>query len=180
MRRKSWFLVIALLGILYYLSSIPSLQVLPVLSQINSLMQAFNIKVSELAVRIADHLPTQLDPVKTVSSDFFNYAGRNPVIIEFILRKAAHITIFFIITMGIFLLVRSYFEEAWKAVLTSFISGTIIAFLDEYHQLFVTGRHGSVIDVYIDMTGVILATLLLIFSFWLTRSHYNRQRRYYY
>jgi VanZ family protein len=177
--RKNLIIVIILIGLLYYLSSLPGLRVLPVLKQINDLLASWNVSISNLAVNIAEKLPKQLDPVKTVTSDFLNYASRNPVIIEFLLRKAAHVFIFFVITIALFIFFRNYFQEPWKAILLSFFTGAVLAVLDEYHQLFVTGRHGTFLDVYIDLGGVIAAILLIIFSFWLT-AFYRRERRYHY
>ncbi|MCR3922528.1 MAG: VanZ family protein [Firmicutes bacterium] len=176
-RKRSWLVMFTLLGILYFLSSIPSLRVLPVLRQLNTLLKYFDVSITNLAAKIAAGLPSQLAPAKTVSEDFFAYAKRNPLILEFLLRKAAHVFVFFVITLALFLLVRHYFREPWQAVGSAFIGGTIFAFLDEFHQGLVVGRHGSYIDVGIDMIGVITATLLLIFSFWLTNQYRDQRYR---
>ena len=43
------------------------------------------------------------------------------------------------------------------------------AIFDEYHQLFISGRDGSIIDVGLDMIGVIIVLLMvrLIFTIYL-------------
>ena len=171
MRKRNWFILLIAVGTLYYLSSIPGLRVLPVLQQINKLLKYFDLSISRLAMKIAAHLPTQLSPAKTLTADFLNYARRNPVIIEFLLRKAAHVFFFFVITLVLFLLLRSYFRQPWQAIVSAFIGGTFIAVLDEFHQAYVVNRHGNFVDVCIDMVGVLTAVLLLILSFWLTSQH---------
>ncbi|MDW7651632.1 MAG: VanZ family protein [Bacillota bacterium] len=175
--KKAWIPVVSILALLYYLSSIPGLRVLPVLRQTNKLLQSFDLSISRLAVALANRLPAQLDPARTISADFFAYARRNPVIIEFLLRKAAHIFFFFVITIVFFLLLRHYLQKPWQVIMVSFIGGTIMAFLDEYHQSLVSGRHGNFIDVGIDMIGVTTAIALLIFSFWLTAKHRTTFRK---
>jgi VanZ family protein len=170
-RKKAWIPVLSALAAIYYLSSIPGLRVLPVLKQTDQLLRAFDLSITRLAVALANRLPTQLDPARTATADFFDYARRNPVILEFLLRKAAHIFVFFVITIAIFLLLRYYIRTPWKLILTTFIAGALMAFLDEYHQSLVSGRHGTLVDVGIDMIGVTAATALLIFSFWLTTNH---------
>jgi uncharacterized membrane protein YozB (DUF420 family) len=70
------------------------------------------------------------------------------------LRKAAHMTEF-----GLLFLLwrRALGERALPAALIAIA----YAATDEYHQTFVTGRHGAPVDVLIDATGVALAYLLL-------------------
>ena len=43
------------------------------------------------------------------------------------------------------------------------------AIFDEYHQLFVTGRDGSILDVMIDMIGIIIVLIIIrvIFTIYL-------------
>ncbi len=70
------------------------------------------------------------------------------------LRKAAHMTEFGLL----FLLWRRALGE--RAVPAAVIA-IAYAVTDEYHQTFVTGRHGAPVDVLIDATGVALAYLLV-------------------
>ena len=49
-----------------------------------------------------------------------------------------------------------------KRILFSTIIGLEYAALDEFHQLFVDGRAGSVIDVFIDTIGVALGVLFVM------------------
>ncbi len=143
---------------------------LPVLKQINQLLAKVDLNFQRLASFIASNLPQELERARTFSSDFYLYARENPVIIEFILRKAAHIVVFFIITLAIFLLLREYTRKPYLAVIGALLLGSVVAFLDEYHQSMVDGRHGTFVDVFINMVGIFLAGILLVLSHFLTSS----------
>ncbi len=173
LKKKALLAVMVLLALTYYLSSIPSLQVIPVLRQVNALLTRVNLGIADLAHTIASRLPPQLESVGTITGDFYQYARENPVIIEFILRKSAHVFLFFIITLAFFVLWRHYLKPA-QAVAASFACGTLAAILDEIHQHYVTGRSGSIIDVAIDMTGVSLAIILIAIAFLLIKPIYTR------
>ncbi len=166
-KRRAWVLILLALGTLYYLSSIPGLRVLPVLKQVNYLLTLLDTNMQKLSLYIAANLPSELGPAKTFSSDFYHYASENPVIIEFILRKAAHVGVFFLITILFFLLLREYIERPGLTVLGAFALGSLVAALDEFHQSFVDGRHGTLVDVFINLIGVSMAAVLILFSFFL-------------
>lgn len=157
----------------YFLSSIPGLAVLPIFRQVNIFLQGLDISVSNLIYRLIDRLPAQLAPAQTLTQDFLNYARANPVILEFILRKLAHVVLFFFITLALYFLIRKYFRSPWVATAVTFVAGTVVAVLDEYHQSMVPGRAGTVVDVVIDMVGVSAATLLIVFALLIAR-HYQR------
>ena len=71
---------------------------------------------------------------------------------DLVLRKIAHTTEYAILGA---LLVRAA-GRAWLA----FALGVLYAASDEIHQSFVSGRHGSPIDVAIDAVGVALGVVL--------------------
>lgn len=75
-----------------------------------------------------------------------------PTTIDFILRKIAHITEYAILC---FLLIRAIKNKKW-----AFLIAFLYAVSDEFHQLFIFGRHGTMRDVGIDSIGIILAFLL--------------------
>ncbi len=102
-KKKALFIVLAFIGLTYYLSSLPHLRVLPVLREVNSFLFRVNMSITDLARFIARSLPPQLESVGTVSGDFYQYARQNPVVIEFMLRKSAHVSLFFLITLRLFL-----------------------------------------------------------------------------
>ena len=74
---------------------------------------------------------------------------------DFLLRKAAHVTEYFILT---FLLYRAFkgsfnLNAFWLCVYPATLS-LLYAASDEFHQLFVAGREGCVRDVLIDAVGI--------------------------
>lgn len=79
--------------------------------------------------------------------------------IHYYVRKTAHVTEYFILTLTILfpLYVNSLRGKKW--LLTSFALGVLFASLDEYHQSFVGGRGPSVRDVGIDSIGITVAVL---------------------
>lgn len=84
---------------------------------------------------------------------------------DFLLRKLAHALVFGALTLLWFralapLTARGLF---WAATI-SFLD----AISDEYHQTFVSGRHGSPVDVGVDAIGI-GAAVLLVRSGWLRR-----------
>jgi len=76
-------------------------------------------------------------------------------LLDFILKKTAHMLEYGILT---FLLFRSF---KFKKLETSLLLALSYAFTDEIHQLFVPGRGGRISDVFIDLLGIIIATKLI-------------------
>ncbi|KAB3535437.1 hypothetical protein F8154_06545 [Alkaliphilus pronyensis] len=169
---NGWVFAIIILGGIFYLSSIPGLRVLPILKQLNTILLRFDVYFIRIAELIAEHLPVnmnELNPIRTVSYDFYAYARANPVILEFLLRKIAHVFVFFSLTIALFFLINQYTKKNYTALLLSFVSATAMAALDEFRQSFTDGRVSSLIDVGIDFIGISLATLLIIFSILITK-----------
>ena len=63
------------------------------------------------------------------------------------------------------LLFRVYFKSNGftikKSVSFAIIFALTYAFTDEYHQLFVFGREGSLVDVFVDSLGVFFTAFLI-------------------
>lgn len=77
---------------------------------------------------------------------------------DLVLRKLAHATVFGALTLLWFRALRPMTARALLAAVTiSFL----YAFTDEYHQTFVSGRHGSPLDVGIDAIGIGVVVLLV-------------------
>lgn len=172
-------LVIVIIGSIFYLSSIPGLRVMPVLRQVHTLVVKLDFGIAELGESIAHKLPidtNELNPVRTISGDFYSYARENPRIIEFLLRKLAHVTIFFFLTVALFILFYQYIKKPSLAVFCAFFIATVLAFLDEYHQYFVDNRVGSFIDVGIDMLGIFTAIFFIYFSLFITRRWIEKEK----
>lgn len=85
-------------------------------------------------------------------------------LLSFLVRKAAHMGVFFVLTGLLFL----GFRRLWTNRKTS------MAALDEFHQLFVPGRDGKLSDVLIDTCG---AVCFLLFSLALSAIRRVRKER---
>lgn len=74
---------------------------------------------------------------------------------DFWLRKAAHVTVFAILT---YLVVRALSPRPSRAsLLIAVVIALSYAVLDEWHQTWVLGRTGTLRDVGIDALGIFLA-----------------------
>lgn len=71
------------------------------------------------------------------------------------LRKAAHVIQFFVFSSLLYFALRLDYSVN-KSLFLAFIGGWIFGGLDEFHQTFVPGRDGNVVDVLIDGAGVTL------------------------
>ncbi len=81
---------------------------------------------------------------------------------DFTLRKAAHIAEYFILTLLLYRAFRGSFELSYfTLVVCPAAIALLYAISDEYHQIFVHGRNGSVVDVLIDSIGIILFYMIL-------------------
>jgi len=173
-----WIIVVIVIGGIFYLSSIPGLRVLPILKNLYSIIRGFDVYFIRIAQEISQRLPinsNELTPIGTISNDFYTYAKANPIIIEFFLRKTAHIFVFFCLTLLLFLLINQYTKKTISAAFLAALATTIFAALDEFHQSFVDGRVSSLIDVGIDLVGILMATMLLLFSIFITKKWSRKQ-----
>ena len=82
-------------------------------------------------------------------------------ILHHIIRKCAHFTEYFILSLLIFRGMRAG-QKGWRLrwALTTVLIVAGYAALDEYHQSFVPGRQAAVTDVLIDASGGIAAQLV--------------------
>ena len=175
MKRLAILMVFLLLLTTYYLSSIPGLQIVPVLAQINefllSLDAIFSLLAEEISASVPVDAPDELGPFMVVGEDALVYARENPILIEYVLRKIAHIVLFFIIAMAFFMMLRYFFKNPRWAIWCTFLCATVVAVLDEYHQSMVPDRVGDPFDVLINLVGIILAIILIRLSYFLTSFH---------
>ena len=84
---------------------------------------------------------------------------------DFVFRKLAHLGEFLILAVLLFRAIKFHSrEKVWKIFLLVLFLGFLYAALDEFHQLYVPGREGSLIDVLIDSSGVLLGALSYLYS----------------
>lgn len=103
-------------------------------------------------------------PASTTEATLTEYAE----FIHLYVRKAAHMTEYFLLTLSLQLPLAAWFSRLpiWKTrIIIGFICTVILAALDEFHQTFVPGRSGNFTDVCIDSIGAVIASLCLYFIY---------------
>lgn len=83
-------------------------------------------------------------------------------IIETVVRKLAHFSLYAVGGILISLHVIQYKLTKNKQAMITWLIGTIYATTDEIHQLFVSGRSGEIRDVCIDSLGIIIGILIIL------------------
>ena len=76
-----------------------------------------------------------------------------------IIRKVAHFTLYFILGITVYLLLKEY--KLKRIILYTILFCLIYAISDEIHQIFIPGRAFQVLDITIDTIGSIIAILLM-------------------
>ncbi len=80
--------------------------------------------------------------------------------IHLLVRKAAHVTEYAILTGLLFRALRWSIESFWWRAALALTPALLFAPADEYHQSFVPTRTASPIDVLIDYAGAVLGILV--------------------
>ncbi len=84
-------------------------------------------------------------------------------LLDFVLRKAAHMFVFGVLLVLVWRAIRG---ERWTfgaSLAVAWITTFAYACSDEWHQTFVPGRVGHPSDVVIDMVGATIAAALCVF-----------------
>lgn len=77
------------------------------------------------------------------------------------LRKCMHSFVFFILVILFINAFNNSNIRNYKCYLFSIVLSFIYACFDEFHQLYVTGRTGQLMDIGIDMIGVLIGVLVI-------------------
>ncbi|MGN1029825.1 MAG: VanZ family protein [Bacilli bacterium] len=77
--------------------------------------------------------------------------------INFIVRKSAHITEYFILALLTISLLKEYTKKQSVILVSSLIFCFIYALTDEFHQSFIPGRSSLFRDILIDTSGSVLS-----------------------
>jgi VanZ family protein len=85
--------------------------------------------------------------------------GEGPSLLNFIIRKLAHLTEFGILAV----LVWRALEPKWMAYAGAWLFATVYAMTDEWHQSFEPGRTATPRDVAIDSCGALIALIVTFF-----------------
>lgn len=83
---------------------------------------------------------------------------KNVELITLIIRKSAHIIEYLILGILMLNCLKDYSIK--NLVIVSILICIIYSCTDEIHQLFISGRSGEIIDVFIDSIGIILGNLV--------------------
>lgn len=81
-------------------------------------------------------------------------------LLTFLVRKAAHISAYFILGILLFNLLKEYGLGVKKMIFASIAIAMLYACTDEVHQVFVPGRSGEVRDVLIDTAGAAVGVVM--------------------
>ena len=82
--------------------------------------------------------------------------------LQFLVRKTAHFTIYFITGILFSLFYKTFNYKLWKVFVLAVISGGVCALIDEFHQLFIPGRTGKITDVLLDSSGVLFGCVIVL------------------
>ncbi|MDY4000695.1 MAG: VanZ family protein [Blautia sp.] len=97
--------------------------------------------------------------------------------IEYYVRKAAHMTEYFLLAIAISFPLYVYRVRGFWLMLLAGIICVGFAGLDEYHQSFVANRGPSVKDVGIDSIGAFIGILLVQAFCWSTLHNPDKKRK---
>ncbi len=76
-------------------------------------------------------------------------------LVDWFLKKIAHVVEYGILAWLWWRALRYTFDDKLVLVCMAFAVTVLYAITDEYHQTFVSGRHGQISDVFIDLVGAI-------------------------
>ena len=77
--------------------------------------------------------------------------------LDFVLRKLAHMSEFGVLLLLASMTFRQEGASARRAAWLALAATVAYAGLDEWHQTFVAGRNGNIVDVLIDSSGALIA-----------------------
>jgi VanZ family protein len=83
--------------------------------------------------------------------------------INLLVRKAAHVTEYAILTGLFFRALRPTIVRFWPRAVFALVPALLLAPIDEFHQSFVRSRSGSPVDVLIDYCGAITGIVICRF-----------------
>lgn len=141
----SALLVVAWMAVIFFLSSMPSDE-----SNIGSMKIANKIieqtaETSAEATNKAESKTAKKQKAEAIED------------VNYILRKFTHAGVYLILSILILnLFVQIGLKLGWKYILVCIVFCLIYAGTDEFHQSFVVGRTGQIMDVGIDAIGIII------------------------
>lgn len=92
-------------------------------------------------------------------------------LLDFVLRKCAHMLVFGVLAVLVARLVRGEGGSRAAALVTAWLATMAYAISDEWHQTFIEGRAGQASDVAIDAVGATIALALHARRFTIRATH---------
>lgn len=89
--------------------------------------------------------------------------AQNLGLLNALLRKSAHLTEYAVLAVFLYNALKPVGNPYWsrKAAFWTLLASGSYSITDEFHQLFVAGRHASLFDCLMDTAGAILGLLVL-------------------
>lgn len=111
-------------------------------------------KQSEVVTEKIEHIVTEVTHKKPSENTIKN--------IHIFVRKQGHFNEFALLGLLVFLLTRCYDFSVKKSLVITLSFIFFYACTDEIHQLFIEGRTGCVKDVFIDFSGGVVGTGIVL------------------
>lgn len=141
-------LLILAMGSMYYFSS-----------QEGEISSSQSHKAVEIIDKIRDKVTLTDERLINIKDKIYNeLRGYNK---EYIVRKAAHFSIYACIGAFMLLVIYLFSKKVILSAVLSFILTIMYAIYDEKRQLSVSGRVSSITDVFIDSSGALLSIIFL-------------------
>lgn len=155
--------------ILRYLSIVPALLMLLLIFRFSAQDGPSSGSLSFRVCRTVLSLFDRIFSIHRAPNEFLSRAES----LQFWVRKVAHITEYFLLTLSIYLPLRVWILQNKPRyplqkylrtfLLPTFLLSLICAALDEFHQSFVPGRCGTPVDVLVDSVGILIGCIILAF-----------------
>ena len=140
----SLILIILWMGFIFYLSSMDS--------------STSNDKSKSIVSNIVDKIDNNVLNKEVTTSKNSKFMEN----MNYLFRKLSHVSVY----LALAILVFNYVIQLRKRKILMYDVITLIvcfiyACTDEYHQTFIVGRSGSIMDVLIDMIGVVIGCVII-------------------
>lgn len=89
------------------------------------------------------------------------FSIKNIEIVSYIIRKIAHFTLYFIGSIPVLMLFKTYSISNKRMYICTILFCFIYSCSDELHQLFSQGRNANIIDILIDTIGSVCGIIFL-------------------
>lgn len=118
-------------------------------------------KVVEIIDYIRDKVTLEDEEIIAIKDKVFNKLKQYGTK-KYVVRKLAHFSIYFCIGISVSYLIYLFSKKVLLSSFLAFILAFIYACYDEFRQLSVIGRSGSLKDVFIDSLGAFTGVIVFI------------------